>query len=165
VPYQPFPTADGEKVIIAIGNDGQFRRFCEAVGRPDLASDPRFSTNPERVKHRLDLIPQIVTITQGRSSREWIERLGAISVPCGPIQNIAQVFADPQVQARNMQIELETDTGAVPGVANPIKYSRTPLEYHKPPPRLGEDTDSVLARLLHKGAEEISTLREKGVVK
>ncbi|MEH6640119.1 CoA transferase [Vreelandella glaciei] len=147
------------------GNDGQFKRFCEAVGRPELAVDPRFSTNPERVKHRLELIPLMVQITQSRTSHEWIEMLGAISVPCGPIQNIAQVFDDPQVQARNMQIELETNTGAVPGVANPIKYSRTPLEYHKPPPRLGEDTDSVLERLLHKGAGEISNLRQKGVVK
>jgi crotonobetainyl-CoA:carnitine CoA-transferase CaiB-like acyl-CoA transferase len=165
VPYQPFPTADGEKVIIAIGNDGQFKRFCEAVGRPELAVDSRFSTNPERVKHRLDLIPLMVEITRTRASREWIERLGAISVPCGPIQNIAQVFDDPQVQARNMQIALETETGPVPGVANPIKYSRTPLEYRKPPPRLGEDTDSVLARLLHKSTADISALRQKGVVK
>lgn len=165
VPYQPFPTADGEKVIIAIGNDGQFKRFCEAVGRPELAIDPRFGTNPERVKYRLALIPLMVEITRSRTSHEWIEMLGAISVPCGPIQNIAQVFNDPQVQARNMQIELESDTGVVPGVANPIKYSKTPLAYRKPPPRLGEDTDSVLERLLHKSASDISALRQKGVVK
>ncbi|CAN0430132.1 unnamed protein product [Ectocarpus sp. 12 AP-2014] len=165
VPYQPFPTADGEKVIIAIGNDGQFKRFCEAVGRPELATDPRFSTNPERVKHRLELIPLMVEVTQSRASYEWIEMLGAISVPCGPIQNIAQVFDDPQVRARGMQVELASETGVVPGVANPIKYSKTPLEYRKPPPRLGEDTDRVLARLLHMNASDISTLRQKGVVK
>lgn len=165
VPYQPFPTADGENVIIAIGNDGQFKRFCAAVGHSELAIDPRFSTNPERVKHRLELVPLMTQITLSRTSHEWIEMLGAISVPCGPIQNIAQVFDDSQVKARNMQIELETETGVVPGVANPIKYSRTPLEYRKPPPRLGEDTDSVLERLLHKGAEEVSALRKKGVVK
>lgn len=165
VPYQPFPTADGEKVIIAIGNDGQFKRFCAAVGHPALADDPRFSTNPERVKHRLELIPLMVEITLSRASYEWIEMLGAISVPCGPIQNIAQVFDDPQVRARGMQVELRSETGSVPGVANPIKYSKTPLEYRKPPPRLGEDTDSVLERLLHKGAAEINALRQKGVVK
>ncbi|MDQ7729482.1 CaiB/BaiF CoA-transferase family protein [Halomonas sp. SpR8] len=165
VPYQPFPTADGEKVIIAIGNDGQFKRFCEAVGRPELAVDPRFSTNPERVKHRLELIPLMVEITRNRASDEWIEMLGAISVPCGPIQNIAQVFDDPQVRARGMQVELTSETGSVPGVASPIKYSKTPLEYRKPPPRLGEDTDSVLERLLHKRPSEISALRQKGVVK
>ncbi|MGO2243438.1 MAG: CaiB/BaiF CoA transferase family protein [Halomonas sp.] len=165
VPYQPFPTADGEKVIIAIGNDGQFKRFCEAVGRPELASDPRFSTNPERVKHRLELIPLMVEITRNRASDEWIEMLGAISVPCGPIQNIAQVFDDPQIRARGMQVELTSETGSVPGVANPIKYSKTPLEYCKPPPRLGEDTDSVLERLLRKRPSEISALRQKGVVK
>ena len=165
VPYQPFPTADGEKVIIAIGNDGQFKRFCDAVGRPELATDPRFSTNPGRVKHRLELIPLMVEVTQSRASYEWIEMLGAISVPCGPIQNIAQVFDDPQVRARGMQVELASETGVVPGVANPIKYSKTPLEYRKPPPRLGEDTDRVLARLLHMNASDISTLRQKGVVK
>lgn len=165
VPYQPFPTSDGEKVIIAIGNDGQFKRFCAAVERPELATDPRFSTNPARVKHRLDLIPLMVAITQTRSSDEWIKMLSAVSVPCGPIQNIAQVFDDPQVQARKMKITLASETGSVPGVANPIKYSRTPLVYQKPPPRLGEDTESVLARLLHKSTADISALRQKGVVK
>lgn len=165
VPYQPFPTADGEKVIIAIGNDGQFKRFCEAVERPDLAADVRFSTNPERVKHRLELIPIMVAITRTRTSGEWIEALSTISVPCGPIQTIAQVFDDPQVKARNMEIALASEAGDVPGVANPIKYSKTPLEYCKPPPKLGEDTDQILHDLLHKSALDISALRQKGVVK
>ncbi|MGY6566046.1 CaiB/BaiF CoA-transferase family protein [Halomonas sp. KM-1] len=164
VPYQPFPTADGEKVIIAIGNDGQFQRFCQAVGRPELAEDPRFATNPARVRHRLELVKIMVEITRSRTAAEWIALLGEIAVPCGPIQNVAQVFDDPQVKAREMQIELESRHGPVPGVANPIKYSRTRLEYRKAPPALGEDTDAVLARLLDKAPEEVAELRQRGVI-
>ncbi|MEQ4538676.1 MAG: CaiB/BaiF CoA-transferase family protein [Billgrantia sp.] len=164
VPYQPFPTADGEKVIIAIGNDGQFQRFCQAVGRPELAEDPRFATNPERVRHRLELVPIMGEITRSRTAAEWISLLGEIAVPCGPIQNIAQVFDDPQVKAREMKIELESRHGPVPGVANPIKYSRTQLEYRKAPPALGEDTEAVLARLLGKAPAEIAGLRQRGVI-
>lgn len=164
VPYQPFPTADGEKVIIAIGNDGQFQRFCQAVGRTELAADTRFATNPERVRHRLALVPIMVEITRSRTAAEWITLLQQIAVPCGPIQNIAQVFDDPQVKAREMKIELESEHGPVPGVANPIKYSRTRIEYRKAPPALGEDTESVLARLLKKSPEEIAELRQRGVI-
>ncbi|WP_104204352.1 CaiB/BaiF CoA transferase family protein [Billgrantia saliphila] len=164
VPYQPFPTADGEKVIIAIGNDGQFQRFCQAVGRLELADDSRFATNPERVRHRLELVPIMVEITRSRTAAEWMTLLREIAVPCGPIQNIAQVFDDPQVQAREMKIELETERGPVPGVANPIKYSRTRLEYRKAPPTLGEDTETVLARLLGKAPREIDALRRQGVL-
>ncbi|KAA0009782.1 CoA transferase [Billgrantia pellis] len=164
VPYQPFPTVDGEKVIIAIGNDGQFQRFCRAVGRPELAEDPRFATNPERVRHRLELVPILVEITRSRTAADWMTLLREISVPCGPIQNIAQVFDDPQVKARGMKVELESAHGPVPGVANPIKYSRTRIEYRKAPPALGEDTDAVLARLLGKAPGEIDALRHRGIV-
>ncbi|NIC07206.1 CaiB/BaiF CoA transferase family protein [Billgrantia bachuensis] len=164
VPYQPFPTADGEKVIIAIGNDGQFQRFCRAVGQPKLAEDPRFATNPERIRHRLELVALMVEITRTRTSTEWIALLSEIAVPCGPIQNIAQVFDDPQVKAREMKIELESQRGQIPGVANPIKYSRTRIEYCKAPPALGEDTEAVLARLLGKATKEINELRQLGVI-
>ncbi|RCV88215.1 CaiB/BaiF CoA transferase family protein [Billgrantia montanilacus] len=164
VPYQPFPTADGEKVIIAIGNDGQFQRFCQAVGRPELAQDPRFATTPERVRHRLDLVPIMVEITRTRTCNEWITLLSEIAVPCGPIQNIAQVFDDPQVKAREMKIELESRRGSIPGVANPIKYSRTQIEYRKAPPLLGEDTEAVLSRLLGKAPEQIEELHQRGIV-
>ncbi len=164
VPYQPFPTADGEKVIIAIGNDGQFQRFCQAVGRPELAEDTRFATNPERVRHRLALVPLMVEITRTRTCDDWIALMGEIAVPCGPIQDIAQVFEDPQVLAREMKVELESELGPIPGVANPIKYSRTRIEYRKPPPVLGEDTEGVLTRLLDKAPEEIDALRNQGVL-
>lgn len=164
VPYQPFPTADGEKMIIAIGNDGQFQRFCTAVGLPELAVDPRFATNPQRVKHRLELVPIMVEITLTKAIDEWMELLQGIGVPCGPIQNIAQVFDDAQVKARGMKVELESEHGPVPGVANPIKFSKTRLEYRKAPPRLGEDTNAVLHRLLGKDSIEIAALRDKGVL-
>ncbi|PMR72095.1 CaiB/BaiF CoA transferase family protein [Billgrantia endophytica] len=164
VPYQPFPTEDGEKVIIAIGNDSQFQRFCSAVGRPELATDARFSTNPGRVRHRLELVPIMVTITRTRTASRWMELLRDIGVPCGPIQNIAQVFDDPQVKARGMRIETESEHGPVVGVANPTKFSKTRLEYHKAPPSLGRDTEDVLAGMLNKSAEDIAALREQGVL-
>jgi len=164
VPYQPFPTADGETLIIAIGNDSQFQRFCTAVGRPELAEDSRFATNPERVRHRPELVPIMGQITRAKARDEWMALLRGIGVPCGPIQDIAQVFDDPQVKARGMKIELESEEGPLPGVANPTKFSSTRLEYRKAPPRLGEDTDSVLQRLLDKDPAEIAALRDKGVL-
>lgn len=163
-PYQPFPTQDGQ-VIIAVGNDGQFQRLCNALGCPELAEDPRFSTNPQRVLHRQEMVGKICERTRTRVSREWIDDLVGVHVPCGPIQNIAEVFEDPQVQARNMKIELEhPQLGKVPGIANPIKFSKTPQTYRKAPPLLGEDTDSVLQRLLDKSLEDIASLRANGVL-
>ncbi|RBW51813.1 CaiB/BaiF CoA transferase family protein [Marinobacter sp. F3R11] len=163
-PYQPFPTKDG-KVIIAVGNDGQFQRLCEAMGRTELAEDPRFVTNPQRVLHREELVGKLCETTRTRTSREWMDCLVGVHVPCGPIQNLAEVFEDPQVQARNMKIELEhPQLGKVPGIANPIKFSKTQQVYRKAPPLLGEDTDAVLQRLLDKSPEEIASLRARGVL-
>lgn len=164
VPYQPFPTADGEQIIIAIGNNGQFQRFCEAIGHGELAEDARFATNSDRVKHRVALIERLVRVTKTRTLKEWTVLLNDIGVPCGPIQDIGQVFDDPQVQARGMQVTLDSAHGPVKGVANPIKYSKTALEYHKAPPTLGEDTAAVLERVLKKSAGEIEALKKKGVV-
>lgn len=164
VPYQPFPTADGEQIIIAIGNNGQFQRFCEIIGQGELAEDERFVNNAERVKHRVELIELLVNATKTRTLNQWTVLLNQIGVPCGPIQDIAQVFDDPQVRARGMQVTLDSAHGPVKGVANPIKYSKTTLEYHKAPPTLGEDTVSVLERVLRKTASEIESLKSKGVV-
>lgn len=164
VPYQPFPTANGEQIIIAIGNNGQFQRFCEAIGHGGLAQDARFSTNAERVKHRVELTELLVSVTKTRTLKQWTVLLNEIGVPCGPIQDIAQVFEDPQVQARGMQVTLDSAHGPVKGVANPIKYSKTAIEYHKAPPALGEDTSAVLERVLKKTASEIKALQKKGVV-
>jgi len=163
-PYQPFPTQDG-KVIIAVGNDGQFQRLSKALGCPELAEDPRFATNPQRVLHREELVGKLCECTRTRTSREWMECLVSVHVPCGPIQNIAEVFEDPQVQARNMKIELDhPQLGKVPGIANPIKFSKTPQSYRKAPPLLGEDTEAVLQRLLDKSPEDIASLRDQGVL-
>jgi len=163
-PYQPFPTSDGQ-VVIAVGNDAQFRRLCEVLGCPDIPVDPRFENNPQRVAHRQELVGKICERTRTGTSREWMEKLVAVGVPCGPIQNIAEVFDDPQVQARNMKLELEHPAiGPVPGIANPIKFSKTQQSYKKAPPLLGEDTDSVLSRVLGKSVDDIKALRDKGIV-
>lgn len=163
-PYQPFPTKDG-KVIIAVGNDGQFQRLCKALGQPELAEDPRFATNPQRVLHREELVGKLCECTRTRTSREWMDCLVGVHVPCGPIQNLAEVFEDPQVLARNMKIELEhPQLGKVPGIANPIKFSKTPQVYRKAPPLLGEDTDTILQRVLDKSPEDIASLRARGVL-
>lgn len=163
-PYQPFPTADGQ-VILAIGNNKQFQQFCVIAGCPELAEDPRFKTNPARVENRLTLIELMLPIMQSHPSQYWIDTLVKKHVPCGPIQNIKQVFEDPQVIAREMKIELKhPEIGTVPSVANPIKFSKTKQEYKKAPPKLGEDTNAILQRVLNKSTEEINVLRKLNVL-
>ena len=145
VPYQDFPTADGD-MILAIGNDGQFARFCAIAGHPEWSSDERFATNPARVANRALLIPLLRQATVMRTTAEWIAALEAQAVPCGPINRIDQVFADPQVQARGMKIEVAHPAfGSVPLVANPIRLSATPVQYRIAPPMLGEHSDAVRA--------------------
>lgn len=163
-PYQPFNTIDG-KVIIAIGNDSQFQRFCQAINRNDLAIDSLFATNPNRVLNRGKLVDIIQQIIVEHSMQYWMDTLRAINVPCGPIQNIAQVFDDEQVLARGMKLELEhPDVGKVPGVANPTKFSKTTLSYNKPPPLLGEDTKTTLQKLLNKSDQDIDDLKAAGII-
>jgi crotonobetainyl-CoA:carnitine CoA-transferase CaiB-like acyl-CoA transferase len=163
-PYQPFPTLDGE-LVIAVGNDAQFQRFCEALDLAQLAADPLYSTNPARVANREALVDTLKEATRKINSRELMAMLRNIKVPCGPIQSIEEVFRDPQVLARNMVVDVEhPEIGAVTTVANPIKYSSTPVGYHKAPPTLGEDTDTVLANVLGRSSEEIQELRERGIV-
>ena len=163
VPYQDFPTADGH-MILAIGNDGQFARFCEVAGRPELAADVRFATNRARVEHRAELIPLLNEITATRTTTEWIGQLEARAVPCGPINGLAEVFADPQVQARGLAVKMpHPEAGEVPLVASPIRLSKTPVEYRRAPPLVGEHTDEILADL-GVDAAGIAGLRERGVV-
>ena len=148
VPYQAFPTADGD-IILAVGNDGQFAKFCAVAGHPEWATDPRFSSNAQRVANRAVLVPLLRQATVMRSSADWIAALEAAGVPCGPINHIDQVFADPQVIARGLQITLpHTLAGSVPLVANPIRLSGSPVAYQRPPPLLGEHTAEVLAQWL-----------------
>ncbi|PAU88249.1 CoA transferase [Pseudomonas sp. WN033] len=145
VPYQDFPTADGD-FILTVGNDGQFRKFCEVAGHPEWAEDPRFVSNAARVAHRAELIPLIRQVTVFRTTAEWVALLEQAGVPCGPINDLAAVFADPQVQARQLKVTLEHPlAGQVDLVANPIRLSRTPAEYRAAPPLLGQHTREVLA--------------------
>ncbi|MDE1948033.1 MAG: CoA transferase [Burkholderiales bacterium] len=145
VPYQDFPTADGD-MILAIGNDGQFARFCAVAGHPEWAGDARFATNPARIEHRSALIPLMRRATVERTTHEWISLLEAAAVPCGPINRIDEVFADPQVRARGLRVEVprENET-SVPLVASPLRLSATPVQYRRAPPKLGEHTAEVLA--------------------
>lgn len=164
VPYQVFATSDGH-VILAVGNQNQFARFCELVERPDLVNDPRFGDNPARVDHRGELIPILNEIFRTRSSRDWIYTLENAGVPCGPINTLTDVFADPQVQARGLQLELQHPVlGAVPSVAGPINYSDTKISYDRAAPMLGEHTDEVLRNLLGVTPDEIERMRKTGIV-
>jgi formyl-CoA transferase len=164
VPYQVFAASDGH-VIVAVGNDAQFVKFCELAGRPDLAADPRFARNADRVRHREMLVPVLESVVRERPVAFWVEALDAAKVPCGPINDIAHALADPQVAARGMRIDLpHALAGWVPMVANPIKLSETPAAYQRPPPLLGEHTDEVLLDLLKMRPADVARLREAGVV-
>ncbi|MFJ5300662.1 CaiB/BaiF CoA transferase family protein [Pseudomonas sp. NPDC088368] len=164
VPYQDFPTADGD-FILTVGNDSQFRKFAEVAGQAQWADDPRFATNKQRVAHRTELIPLIRQATVFKTTAEWVAALEGAGVPCGPINDVAQVFADPQVQARGLRIELPHALGGtVPQVASPIRLSGTPVEYRRAPPLLGEHTSEVLTHLLGLSGETVMALREAGVL-
>ena len=164
VPYQDFPTADGY-MILAIGNDAQFARFCEVAAAPELAADVRFATNRARVGNRSVLIPLLKKLTVERSTADWISTLEALAVPCGPINTLADVFADPQVQARGLKVTVPHPiAGQLPLVASPMKLSATPVDYRLPPPMLGEHTDDILAATLGLDAAAIARLRADGVV-
>ena len=164
VPYQPFRAADGD-VILACGNDNLYRKFCDAAGCPELAADPRFATNGKRVENRADLTRLLGEIFRKRTKKEWVELLEAAGVPNGPINDIAQVFAEPQVQARGVKVEVPHPVaGKLPMVASPMRFSATPLEHKVPPPLLGEHTDEVLKGLLGKDPAEIARLRASGAI-
>ena len=164
VPYQAFPTQDGH-IILAVGNDSQFAKFCQVAGRPELAKDERYATNPQRVAHRRELVPIIEELLMQRPSRDWLSALEAVGVPCGPINDLEQVFADPHVQARRIHQDLpHPEAGTVPTVASPIRYSATPIEHTVAPPTLGQHTDAVLGEALGLCAADIAALRDKGVV-
>lgn len=164
VPYEPFPTRDGW-IAIAVGNDRQWQQLCALAGWDDLASDPRFTTNPLRVENREILVPILQERFRQETSRVWEEKLLAAGIPCAPIQTIDQVFADPQVLARGMLVELPHPTaGTVRLAGSPLKLSRTPVQLTEPPPLLGQHTDEVLATYLGYSAEKIARLREEGVI-
>ena len=164
VPYQDFPTADGD-FILTVGNDSQFRKFAAVAGCAEWADDPRFSTNKMRVANRKELVPLIRQATVFKTTAEWVAQLEAVGVPCGPVNDLVQVFADPQVQARGLALELpHLLAGLVPQVASPIRLSKTPVEYRNAPPLLGEHTGEVLGRVLGLDVGAVESLREMGVL-
>ena len=163
VPYQDFPTADGH-MILAIGNDGQFAKFCEAVGHAEWSCDERFATNAARVTHRQALIPMIQAVTQTRNTSAWVSLLENLGVPCGPIHTVDQVYQDPQVRARDMTFEMQHPTaGPIPLVASPIRMSETPVAYRHAPPMLGQHTREVLSEVLGMTDDTLNDLKQQGV--
>jgi len=163
VPYQVFEVADGH-LILAVGNDSQFTKFCEVAGRPELATDPRFVRNADRVRHRGVLVPLLAEVMKQRPRTQWLGELEAAKVPCGPINDLGEVFADPQVRARGMTVELPHPLAdKVRLVASPMKLSATPVQYRRPPPLLGEHTDEVLIEA-GLSADEVNSLRTAGIV-
>ncbi|WP_372095019.1 CaiB/BaiF CoA transferase family protein [Tistrella mobilis] len=164
VPYQAFATQDGH-LVLAIGNDEQFRRFAAEAGHPDWAADPRFATNAQRVANRAALVPLVAGAVATRTTDDWIAALESKAVPCGPINTLDRVFADPQVQARGLARQIvHPALGSVPTVANPLNLSATPVDYARAAPRLGADTDETLGRLLGLDADALADLRKKGVI-
>ena len=165
VPYQVFPTRDGF-IIIAANNDRQFERFCEVARAPELLVDADFASNALRVRNRDRLIPQIEAVTRTRGTAAWMEALGAAGVPCAPVNTIDQVFADPQVEARGMQIRMPHPLAGeeVRLIGSPIGLSRTPVSYRRAPPTLGQHTDEVLAEVLGLSESERAALRDEGVI-
>jgi len=163
VPYQVFEVADGH-LILAVGNDGQFRKFCEVAGRTDLADDPRFARNADRVRHRELLVPLLEAVMRTRSRVDWLAALEAAKVPCGPINSLAEVFADPQVRARGMTVAAPHPLNdKLELVASPMKLSATPVSVRRPPPMLGQHTDEVLREAGFSTAE-MAQLKQDRVI-
>ncbi|MCA3365511.1 MAG: CoA transferase [Roseomonas sp.] len=163
-PYQEFPTKDGY-IILAVGNDPTFERFCKAFGQEALLADPRFATNPIRVQNRQLVTDTLTPVMKSKTTAEWIEALEELKIGCGPINTLEQVFADPHVQAREMVVEMAHGSGeTVKVIANPVKLSATPPSYRSAPPVLGEHTQDVLTSVLKMSVPDIATLKEKGIV-
>lgn len=156
VPYQSFPTADGE-MILAVGNDSQFASFCRVAGHAQWATDSRFATNAARVAHRTELVPLLRQTTVHKTTAQWIAALEQANVPCGPINTLEQVFADPHVQARGLHVNLaHSAAGSAPSVASPLRFSKTPVQYRMAPPALGADTARVLSALSVSNSSHIN---------
>ncbi len=164
VPYQSFQASDGW-FAIAVGNDRQFVRLCELLGKPELAANEKFATNSTRVQNREEIIALLASIFKMASVAEWLEKLDKAEIPCGPINNFEQVFSMPQVKEREMLVQMEHPTiGALPLVGSPLKMSATPVEYRIPPPLMGEHTDDILMDVLGYSNEKVKELRNRGCV-
>ena len=166
VPYNVMATSDGH-VILAVGNDQQFAKFCAFAGEPELAKDPRFVTNEQRVFNRRALYDHLEGTMRRKTQNEWVEGLAKLGVPCSPVNTVDQVFTDPQVRSRGMQIALphpQAGKGDVDLIGNPIKYSATPVDYRRAPPYLGQHTDEVLKEMLKLSPAEIAELHAQKIV-
>ena len=170
VPYQDFATQDGW-IILAIGNDGQFAHFCRCAEREIWSTDPRFATNQQRVINRALLVPLIAEVMKTRSTRAWLGVLETAGVPCGPINTIAEVFADPQVAARGLHVEIPVAPGdatapgrTVPSIASPLRLSASPVNYRLPPPALGAHTREVLGEILGLSGAQLDALAQQGAI-
>jgi len=163
VPYQPFKTSDGD-VIVACGNDNLFGKLCEAMNRTDLPKDARFASNAKRVEHRSVLVPILQAEFSKRTTKDWVEALEAAGVANGPINNLAQVFEEPQVKARELRMELDAPYGKVSSIRSPMRFSETPLEFKNPAPMLGQHSDDILKSMLKMSDAEIAKLRSDGIL-
>jgi crotonobetainyl-CoA:carnitine CoA-transferase CaiB-like acyl-CoA transferase len=165
VPYQAFEAKDGH-IILAIGNDGQFLRFCELVGKQDWAQDPKFSTNSARVANRDELVPLIADIIATRNIEDWHESLSQVDVPCGPVNTMDKTFDMEQIAARQMKIKMKhtLKDDDIDLVGSPIKMSETPPSYDLPPPVCGAHTNDILTNMLKLSPEEIAGLAEKKII-
>jgi len=164
VPYQVFAVADGE-IVVAVGNDKQWQQYCAAIERPDLAEDPRWTKVTGRITGRRDLVPELARTMLTRKRDDWIARLEAHGVPCGPINDYAQVFQDPQVRHRGLRVDIpKADGGIVSTIASPLRLAATPPVYDRPPPALGDSTDAVLRELLGCSEKDIAAYRRDGIV-
>ncbi|MGL5632109.1 MAG: CaiB/BaiF CoA transferase family protein [Azovibrio sp.] len=164
VPYQVFKASDGE-LVIAVGNDSQFAKLCDIIGCPELAADERYATNANRIRNREVLIPMLQAILLKKTVAEWITAIEPEGVPCGAINNLAQVFDHPQIRHRGLKIELpHPASGTTPLVANPIKFSSTPIKYDKAPPLLGQHTKEVLSTLGGLSETDLAQLSVRGII-
>jgi len=164
VPYEVFPTADGH-IILAVGNDSQFASFCQAAGCAELSEEARFKTNSARIVHRGELIPLIAEVMRTRTKREWIEALEAANVPCGPINNMKEVFEDPQVLHRQLRVDMPHPLGGTASVVrSPLRLSETPVEYRLAPPTLGQHNEEILKGLLGRSDADLKQLKSAGIV-
>ncbi len=164
VPYQTFASSDGE-VIVAVGNDAQWQRYCEAIGRDDLAADPRYVTVTGRILGREALVDELARTMRTQTTACWIERLEAVGVPCGPVNDYRQTFEDPQVRHRGLRVDVSRADGAMAGtIASPLRLAATPPVYDRAPPVLGQDTEAVLREVLGKDDSEIAAMRARGAI-
>ncbi len=164
VPYQTFATNDGS-MILAVGNDSQFAKFCQVIGQPELATSPLFATNAQRVTHRSDLVPLVANALSLKPTAYWIDALEQVAVPCGPVNTLEQVFKHPQTVHRKMVREVpDWDENMIKTVASPINLSDTPIQYHSAPPELGQHTQQILMSELKMSEAQFSNLLNQGVI-